>query len=89
MISPTHEPASVSRIFPAVAHQMVAVGMVPLQQDRTLDLESAVQLLDHTRSAVDEAVAEFVCPITQCLPVDPVTAEVLPQGLKPQFLHAL
>ena len=28
-----------------------------------------------TKSAVDEAVAELLCPITHSLPVDPVTAE--------------
>ena len=27
------------------------------------------------RSAIDDSAAEFVCPITQELPVDPVTAE--------------
>ena len=33
------------------------------------------QELKRTRSAVDEAISEFVCPITQVLPIDPVTAE--------------
>lgn len=36
---------------------------------------AATQELQRTKSAVDEAFAELVCPITQALPLDPVTAE--------------
>ena len=37
--------------------------------------EEAIEQLKRTKSAVDEAFAELVCPITQSLPIDPVTAE--------------
>ena len=37
--------------------------------------EGAAEALRRHKSAVDDAIAELVCPITQSLPVDPVTAE--------------
>ena len=39
------------------------------------ELQRTVEAFSRTRSAVDEAVSEFLCPITQSLPIDPVTAE--------------
>ena len=45
---------------------------MPLKRARE---EEATEQLKRTKSAVDEAFAELVCPITQSLPIDPVTAE--------------
>lgn len=39
------------------------------------DAGASTEELKRHKSAVDEAISEFVCPITQSLPVDPVTAE--------------
>jgi len=41
---------------------------------RDAENETAHELQRH-KSALDEAASEFLCPITQSLPVDPVTAE--------------
>ena len=50
--------------------------MAPKRSAATASLEStAQQELKKTRSAVDEAFNELLCPITQSLPLDPVTAE--------------
>ena len=48
---------------------------MPPKRKRADAEDGTSQGLQRTRSAVDEAVAEFVCPITQSLPVDPVMAE--------------
>ena len=48
--------------------------MPPKRGRATADDETA-QELRRTKSAVNEAMNEFLCPITFSLPVDPVTAE--------------
>ena len=49
--------------------------MAPKRQRDDDDAAATTQERKRTKSAVDEAFAELVCPITQSLPVDPVTAE--------------
>ena len=52
--------------------------MPPAKRGRDADAaapDETEQKLQRTVSAVDDAVAEFVCPISQSLPVDPVMAE--------------
>ena len=39
------------------------------------ETDATAQELKRHKSAVDDAIAELVCPITQSLPVDPVIAE--------------
>ena len=39
------------------------------------ETDATVQELKRHKSAVDDAIAELVCPITQSLPVDPVIVE--------------
>ena len=48
-------------------------AMPPAKRGRA-EAETAEELR-RTKSKVDEAIAEFVCPICQSLPVDPVMAE--------------
>ena len=49
-------------------------SMPPEKRDPDPDAETLEQN-EKFRSAIDESAAEFVCPITKELPVDPVTAE--------------
>jgi len=50
--------------------------MPPSKRARDAEEDSTTaQELQRHKSAVDAAIAEFLCPITQSLPVDPVMAE--------------
>jgi TPR repeat protein len=48
---------------------------MPPKRQRPEGGDETAQELKRTRSAVDEACSEFICPITFALPLDPVTAE--------------
>ena len=48
---------------------------MPPKRDREAAADETAQELRRTKSAVNEAMNEFLCPITFALPVDPVTAE--------------
>ena len=54
---------------------LATVISMPEKRERESEAtEEAIEQLKRTKSAVDEAIAEFVCPITHSLPIDPVTA---------------
>ena len=48
---------------------------MPPKRGREAAADETAQELRRTKSAVNEAMVEFLCPITFSLPVDPVTAE--------------
>ena len=48
---------------------------MPPKRGREAAADETAQELRRTKSAVNEAMNEFLCPITFSLPVDPVTAE--------------
>ena len=48
---------------------------MPPKRGREAAADETAQELRRTKSAVNEAMDEFLCPITFSLPVDPVTAE--------------
>ena len=49
--------------------------MAPKRSAAEAELATAQEELKKTRSAVDEVANEFLCPITQSLPLDPVLAK--------------